>query len=170
MTGGAFDLLFEVFFARATGGVSDALVVCARASVGPSRTKRVGQDRQTREEGEGPHGSLHVGFEHLWTHPPRRNPCITAPLPTFLRPEDWNRRFSIATFVKSFLSRTLVRRTMFDDADHPAIWALPSGQVHADHTAAADRTEWPVHAKWIVVHGSGAIGSRTIVTDESGSG
>jgi len=40
--------------------------------------------------------------------------------------EDWSKKFAIATFVKSLLSRTLVHRTMFDGASPPRASAMPS--------------------------------------------
>jgi hypothetical protein len=44
----------------------------------------------------------------------------------FLRHEDWSKGLSIATFVKSFLSRTLVYRTMFDGAGPLRASAIPT--------------------------------------------
>ena len=90
------------------------------------RAKRVDHDRQTGDEGKRPHGSVHVGLERPWACPLRRNSMHPPPpMSMFLRPEDWSKGLSIATFVKSLLSRTLVRRTMFDAAGPPRASAMP---------------------------------------------
>jgi hypothetical protein len=72
----------------------------------------------------------------------------------FLGPEDWSKGLSIATFVKSFLSRTLVHRTMFDGAGplraSASLRCGPSPDIIGMHAIReADVTEPPVHAQTI---------------------
>jgi hypothetical protein len=107
VTGTALDLSFRVFCTRNTGDNSAVPAGCARASIGPSTPSGLARTASEAMPAKERTFRFSSGWRALGRVRHTEIPCINRPLVTaFLRPEDWSKDLSIATFVKSFLSRT----------------------------------------------------------------
>ena len=151
MTGSAFDLLFEIFFARATGGLSDALVVCARAAVGPSAP--TGSARTDRQAMKATHRTVRFtsGLSALDSSTAQACHASAAPLTDV----SWLQRLEQEVCYRNLCEGLLKshpgqqdhvrRRRASARTDLPDDVAPALSSSRACSTAAADITQPPVH-------------------------